>query len=66
MNYKATNIDTDKMLAWICHQLKNAEAEYKAAIEQAEIKYEREINSLRKFERCFYCDNYEKRKRSEL
>ena len=62
IEYKATNIDTDKMLAWICHQLKNAEAEYKATIEQAEIKYGQEINSLRKFEQCFYCDNYEKEK----
>lgn len=60
MNYKAKNIDVDKMLEALQKQRKYALEEHIKNVEKEEVRYKQEIADIICFEQMFKCSNYEK------
>lgn len=58
--YKAENIDTDKILEQIDYMQRQADLKHSRAIAEENVRYEQELEDLRRFEKLFYCSNYEK------
>lgn len=64
--YKATNIDTDKVLDEINYLFKQAELNHGRIMKEEQVRYEQELEDLRRFEKMFYCSNYEKNESTEV
>ena len=60
MNYKAKNIDVDKMLEALQRQREYALAEHIKNVEKEEVRYKQELADIICFEQMFKCSNYEK------
>lgn len=60
MNYKAKNIDVDKILDALSKQREYAREEHIKNVEKEEARYNQEIADIICFEMMFKCSNYEK------
>ena len=60
MNYKAKNIDVDKMLKALHEQRKEALIRHSHNIEIENARYKQELADIEEFEAMFRCSNYEK------
>ncbi len=60
MSYKAKNVDTDKMLEELNNMRDRAIKKHiqNEAVEDA--RFKQEMDDINRFERMFYCSNYEK------
>ena len=63
MQYKAQNIDTDRMLKEIECRIKDAQMKHNLIIEAENARHKQEMEDLERFERMFYCSNYEKKEK---
>lgn len=59
MNYKAKNIDVDKILEALQKQREYALEEHIKNVEKEEVRYKQELADIICFEQMFKCSNYE-------
>lgn len=60
MNYKAKDVDVDKILDALSKQREYAREEHIKNVEKEEARYNQEIADIICFENMFKCSNYEK------